>query len=309
MSLVSSDMDGNAPRRGGPGRSAFLAGVAVVVLVGVVAVASSGSVPSGGIRARRPSEGLVDAAFSLFLVGMVVAAVLVAVMLSFFGRQSADAPARRRRGPVRSVAIFMVAMALLAVIVRGLTGSEGRRLPSLAPAGGDGSATTDGAGSRYEPEFSLWPVLAVAALALVAGGAWWLSARGRRGARELQPSAPAEALADVLAATLDDLRSERDPRRAVIGAYARMERALSASGLPRSPSEAPEEYLDRVLGEVQVSRVAAARLTALFAWARFSGHDVRPEMKDEAIETLVRVQDELAAAEAARVAELAGVAA
>ena len=49
-----------------------------------------------------------------------------------------------------------------------------------------------------------------------------------------------------------------------------------------------------------MSRRAAGRLTALFAWARFSVHDVRPEMKDEAIETLEQVQHELAAADAAR---------
>ena len=35
------------------------------------------------------------------------------------------------------------------------------------------------------------------------------------------------ALADVLDETLDDLRAEADPRRAVIAAYARMERALA----------------------------------------------------------------------------------
>ena len=50
---------------------------------------------------------------------------------------------------------------------------------------------------------------------------------------------------------------------------------------------------------------STCRLTALFAWARFSVHDVRPEMKDEAIETLEQVQQELAAAEAAREAQLA----
>ncbi len=116
----------------------------------------------------------------------------------------------------------------------------------------------------------------------------------------------AEALADVLAETLDDLRAERDPRRAVIAAYARMERALAASGLPRSGAEAPEEYLTRVLDEIEISPRAAGHLTALFAWARFSVHDVRPEMKDEAIETLEQVQRELAAAETAREAELAG---
>ena len=46
----------------------------------------------------------------------------------------------------------------------------------------------------------------------------------------------AEALADVLEETLDDLRAERDPRRAVIAAYARLERTLAAFGLPRRPS-------------------------------------------------------------------------
>ena len=55
--------------------------------------------------------------------------------------------------------------------------------------------------------------------------------------------------------------------------------------------------------------VVLGRLTALFAWARFSGHDVRPEMKDEAIDTLEEVQRELAAAAAAREAERAVVAA
>ena len=86
-----------------------------------------------------------------------------------------------------------------------------------------------------------------------------------------------------------------------------MERALAAAGLPRGAAEAPDEYLERIVAEVALSRRSAGRLTALFAWARFSGHDVRPEMKDEAIETLEEVQQELAAAEAAREAELAVV--
>ena len=61
-----------------------------------------------------------------------------------------------------------------------------------------------------------------------------------------------------------------------------------------------------VLDEIKISPRAAGRLTALFAWARFSVHDVRPEMKDEAIETLEQVQRELAAAETAREAQPAG---
>ena len=104
-------------------------------------------------------------------------------------------------------------------------------------------------------------------------------------------------LADVLDETIDDLRAEADPRRAVIAAYARMERALAAYGLPRHPSEAPDEYLQRIFADLDVSRRATSRLTALFSWAKFSGQDVAPEMKDEAIEALEAVRAELRAAE------------
>ncbi|HEX3291928.1 MAG TPA: DUF4129 domain-containing protein [Gaiella sp.] len=303
-------MDANAPRRDRSGRRTAAVGVAVVGLVAVVAIASRGSPPNERVGAHRPSEGLVDAALSLFLVGLGLAAVLAAVLLSFFGRYTPGDDVRKRRGPLRSVVSFVVAMILLAVVVRALAGSRGPRLRPLVPeGGGQGAAGPNGEGGRYEPQFVLWPVLVVGALVLLAIVAWWLAARGRRSAREPLAATPHEALADVLAATLDDLRAERDPRRAVIAAYAQMERALAASGLPRGPAEAPEEYLSRVLEELELSSRAAARLTALFAWARFSGHDVRPEMKDEAIETLEQVRAELAAVDAARRAEQAGVAA
>jgi hypothetical protein len=303
-------MDANAPRGGGSGPRTAALGAAVVGLVIVVAIASRGSRASERIGEHRPSEGLVDAAVSLFVVGLGVAAVCVVVLLSFFGRYQPDGEVRKRRSPVRSVITFVVAMALLALVVRAITGSRGPRLQPLLPNRDDqGSAGADGQGARYEPEFVLWPVLAVGALVLLAAVAWWLGARGRRSAREPIAATPHEALADVLAATLDDLRSERDPRRAVIAAYAQMERALAASGLPRAPAEAPEEYLQRALDALELSSRAAGRLTALFAWARFSVHDVRPEMKDEAIETLEQVRRELAAVDAARQAEQAGTAA
>ncbi|HEX6725338.1 MAG TPA: DUF4129 domain-containing protein [Gaiella sp.] len=302
-------MDANARRRGGSGGRTLAVAAAVIVLVAVVAVASRGSTPSGAVGAHRPSESFLDATVSLFVVGMAVATVLVAVMLSFFGRYQPDGSPRKRRSPVQSLVTFLVAMALLTIVVRTLAGSVGPRLRPPAPPGTAGGGDSSAAPSGYEPEFTVWPVLAVAMLAGIAVVAWWLAARGRRQTREPLAATPAEALADVLAETLDDLRAERDPRRAVIAAYARMERALAASGLPRHAAEAPEEYLQRILSDVAVTGRAATRLTSLFAWARFSGHDVRPEMKDEAIETLEQVQRELAAADTARQAELAGAAA
>lgn len=305
---VSSCMDANAPRRGGQVRRPAAVALAIVALVAVVAIASGGGVPGGGVAERRPSEGLLDIAFSLFLVVMAISALTVPIMLSLFGRHEATRPGPKRLGATRSLLTFVLSIVLIAVVVRAVTDGRGDGATPLFPdperTGTDGALPDRG----YRPEFAVWPVVTVGLFAAVALVAWWLVVRGRRSVLPPADATPREALADVLAATLDDLRAERDPRRAVIGAYARMERSLAAAGLARTEAEAPEEYLDRVLAELAVSPAAAGRLTTLFAWARFSRHDVRPEMKDEAIETLVELQDELAAAEAMRELELAGAA-
>ena len=105
-----------------------------------------------------------------------------------------------------------------------------------------------------------------------------------------------ERLAAVLDETLDDLRAEQDARRAVIAAYARMERVLAAHGVPRRPSEAPLEYLARALRDLDVPASAALDLTELFERAKFSPHPIDAAMKDEAIGALATVRDDLRAA-------------
>jgi hypothetical protein len=106
-----------------------------------------------------------------------------------------------------------------------------------------------------------------------------------------------EALAAALDESLDDLRADPDLRRAIVAAYARMETALAAAGLPRRPAEAPLEYLERALLALDTSAEAVRRLTDLFEWARFSQHEPEPSMRDDAVEALVAVRDELRASE------------
>jgi hypothetical protein len=54
------------------------------------------------------------------------------------------------------------------------------------------------------------------------------------------------ALVAALDAGLLDLSdTDQDPRRAVIAAYARLERVLAAFGLARRPAETPQEYRGR----------------------------------------------------------------
>jgi hypothetical protein len=67
--------------------------------------------------------------------------------------------------------------------------------------------------------------------------------------REVAAEAQLEdALEPVVAAGVEALESERDPRRAVIKAYLAMERTLGEEGMPRKPTETPFEYLRRARG-------------------------------------------------------------
>jgi hypothetical protein len=148
----------------------------------------------------------------------------------------------------------------------------------------------DRARDRYEPQLRWLPVIVVGSLVVGIVGAMGLIALRRQ--RELLHSVPTQAtLAEVLGETLDDLRRERDPRKAVIGAYTRMVDTLAARGVPKRESEAPLEYLERILGVV--SGHSARRLTRLFARARYSTHDIDERMKEQAIEALTGLRAEL----------------
>jgi hypothetical protein len=52
-----------------------------------------------------------------------------------------------------------------------------------------------------------------------------------------------------------------------------------------------------MLAEAEVGPAAARRLTLLFERARFSQHDVGPEMKEDAIDALETVREDLRLAE------------
>jgi hypothetical protein len=114
--------------------------------------------------------------------------------------------------------------------------------------------------------------------------------------RRRPPRTPAERLVELLDDTLEDLEREPDPRRAVIGAWARMEAGLAAAGLPRHPSEAPFEYAARVLETAFARPASVHRLTGLFERAKFSHHAIGQADRDQAIAALRAVRQELAEA-------------
>src|SRR5207245_8994239 len=82
----------------------------------------------------------------------------------------------------------------------------------------------------------------------------------------------AEEVAAALEESVDDLRAEPDVRRAIVAAYARMERALGAVGVPRRPAEAPLEFMARALEGLRASAVSVRRLTELLRGGDVSAH-------------------------------------
>ena len=126
----------------------------------------------------------------------------------------------------------------------------------------------------------------------------WKRLRGDEWEREAELAA---ALDEVLADTLEDLHAERDPRRAVISAYARMEKTFAANRVERDPSETPREFVDRALDQLGVSSASVRQLTKLYERAKFSRLEIDETMKADAIDALVGLRAELEP-EAARAA-------
>ena len=283
--------------RGSVGR-AVLPVLGVLVLVGVVAVASTGSTPSGTTDSRPPADTLLDTFFSLALLALIPAAALLVYGLMLRKAIAQEiATGKYRRTGVWTYLAFMGVFAA-AVYFRltdfrlGFRGGAneivdlGSQTERPAPEGDPGN------GSVYEPEFAWIPVLVVVALA-AAGVAAYLVASRRRERAGTRERVAAEHVAEILGDDFDDLRAEPDPRRAVIAAYARLEDALASSGLPRRPAETPEEYVVRILAALEVTRRPVRELTDLYERAKFSQHPVDEPMREQAIAALVRIRDEL----------------
>jgi Domain of unknown function (DUF4129) len=291
----------NTDQPSGPSRlrSALLTGLGILTAVVLVAVAARGSTSAGRDGIRRPAETLMDILFSLYILMMVAGGVLFLYAL-YVARYRLGESRERRRGWWGFLGPVLLVLGAM-LLARHVANNEIRLPETLVspPPAGDVTTPTGTTGETYEAEFAWIPVLVTLALIGVAVFGMWWSGRARRRARgERQRNPLSEAIAAAVDESLDDLRAEPDPRRAVIAAYARLELVLAAHGLPRSPSEAPLEYLRRMLTELSVSPAAAQRLTDLFERAKFSQHAVGPEMKEQAIEALETVRDDLLAARA-----------
>jgi len=282
-------------------RTAALAG-GLVALLAVVSVAAR----SGGHDQAAPGSSLAGPAghhavvWVLLVVGPIAAVLGLTVFLysQIARRRDPELIALRRKARRRFLALAAIAIALEVYYLR--TGHNPFSFLHLrnpfaaanppppgkthhhAVAHGGGFATVD------------WVLAGLTWLLIVTA----LVVAYRRMRRTQEPqavAAPLELEDDPPDTRLARLRAETDPRRAVIGAYALMDRLMADRALGRRRSEAPLEYLGRMTLAGYERITSLGRLTRLYARARFSTHPVDAGMQAEAIDAVEAIAAEGAA--------------
>jgi hypothetical protein len=123
--------------------------------------------------------------------------------------------------------------------------------------------------------------------------------KGKLTRKQTQPRT-ADELVAALDAGLEELSdADRDPRRAVIACWVRLEQAAAAAGTPRHPGDTPTDLVGRLLAEQQVDSRVLAALLAVYRQARYATHTVDDQMRRQAVDALQRLRADLGAGVAA----------
>jgi hypothetical protein len=285
-------------------------GLAVAVLIALVVLAArSSSLPAGDGRANAgPIIAIVHFIEIAGIAIELLAILIVIVVFRLSRRRDEDDDDPPYQEPVRvhwlvrlvsSLLPPILLAALIVVITRMRPDNQPLELEpfggSVAPSGGGGLVEQVAANLGL----AWWEILIAVALAVVAFAAIVRAFRdpGAPSGDEIsEPERQSSALVTAVGAGLRDARLEPDPRRAVIAAYATLERILAAQGWPRREAEAPIEYMTRLFAARNVRGDALATLTELFELARFSQHAISPATKERAIAALAVIDGELRAA-------------
>ena len=106
-------------------------------------------------------------------------------------------------------------------------------------------------------------------------------------------ASPQQSPEEVVEESLDVLRREPDPRRAVIRSYLAMEASFRRRGYPRRLFETPGEYVRRILHGLHAHPDQVTALVGLFSVARFSHHPITEADRSRAIQVLASIRSGL----------------
>lgn len=282
-------MPGNGARGGADLRRA----AAVVLLVAVAAVglraggafSAAGSPEILGMSGRAVYWIL---AFGEVLLALAGIALLIARMI--WGRGGGKAGPRKRRS-IWWLLVLPFAVLGLSRVLQRLRGHA----TAPPPAGRAATGAAGHAAGHHSPG-SPWPVLVLFVVVALVSATLAIYRRRGQALPPLEPGAgeDAEPLAAALAAGARALHEDPDPRTAIIGCYAAMERSLADAGLPPRMADTPAEVLSRATAGGLVRSAPASALTGLFRRARYSSHPVTEVDRAAAVEALAQVQADLA---------------
>ena len=274
-----------------------LGGVAVVVAIAARAPLSQ-STPVDARSVQAPT-----AAVFMLIAGIGIVMLAALAILVWSGRRRKDDPPEHESPPIEVPWIWKVLATLAplalgaALVAAAVTGSKraqnGPRFGGTFVLGGSApfSGRPSGATGFVVPSWLPWTVLGIVAVAAFAGVvALWL--------RRPRPSAaPPDARTTRAAvdAAIRALDAEADPRQAVIAAYRAMQQTLGEHGVARSSTEAPREYLQRVLTASRANDREVRTLTGLFEEARYSTHPIPERLREVALAALRSLQGRLQA--------------
>jgi hypothetical protein len=273
-------------------RALALAAIALALL-GIVGLASPGS-------ASHATHAALGAPAAALRVLALIGGVVLAVALLLIWAETPKAPRRKDDfdelgGSLwtagKTAAVVLLALALFCLAALPLL-SRSSAPPPAAIKSRPPTSTGPLRSEKQRADHSInlgWLVLPMALTFAVLAPAAFLIRRQLNRAR-----ADPGGLGTAVRASIAALESERDPRKAILRAYARMEQAFRSVEIVRARDETASEFLGKAMRRLRVSADAAAALTERFEEARFSTHIVTESDRELALASLHRVEQELA---------------
>jgi uncharacterized protein DUF4129 len=281
------------PGKGARGGADMRRAAAALLLVAVAAV---GLRADGAFSAAGSPEilGLSGQAVYWILAGtegiLALAGIALLILRMIWGKSGK--PLQRQRRSIWWLLLLPLVVVGLSKILQRLRRQHAAAAAATHPH--TANAKTGAAGHLHLG--NPWPLLVL--FAVVALGTAALTYYRRRQALPPPPPEPdvepdAEPLVAALAAGARVLHEDPDPRTAIIGCYAAMERSLADAGSPPRMADTPAEVLGRATASGLVRSVPATTLTGLFRQARYSSHPMTEADRAAAIGALAQVRADL----------------
>jgi hypothetical protein len=195
----------------------------------------------------------------------------------------------------KTVAVLLLALAIFCLATVPLLSSASEPLQGGAGAQPSAPAPT----ARTEPARPAdsvnlgWLLIPVAVTFAILTPAAVVIRRRRLKRDEAMRAEETSGFGRAVRASIAALESERDPRTAILRAYARMEQAFRDVEIFRAADETASEFLARTMRRLPVTAGAAEALTERFEEVRFSTHPITEADREQALDSLHRVEHEL----------------